>query len=310
MKKVHLVWQLCLCLLLVFGLSTSAFAAEESTATVQPLGSVEALSSVQPLGATFQGQQLRNILTALGVPEDMTIYTEQFRTDPYTTGKSEVRIDAYYGKNLVACGWVDYFSGKVLRITKYYSPTIFSMNDVKPGDWYYNNVKFCYDYALMSGTSRANFEPYSTTSRAMLATILWRLEGSPSVYGNKFYDLTQSWYVTAVNWAAQNKIVNGYGNGMFGPEDPITREDMATMLYRYATTFGYDMSLSNPYKFFTFYDCGTTSNYAQTALQWACSEGLIYGMDKPANTIQPRAQANRAQMATILYRFANRYSGI
>lgn len=307
MKKVHLLWQLCFCLVLIFGISSATYAAEDTNDTTQAFNSVETLGSVQPLDAIFQGQQLRNILTGFGVPTTLTVYTEQYRTNPYTTGRSEVQIDAYYGKNLVASGWVDYFTGNLLRVTKYYSPATFSMNDVNTGDWYYSDVKFSYDYALMSGTSRSYFEPYSTTSRAMLATILWRIQGSPSVSGNRFYDLTQDWYVTAVNWAARNGIVNGYGNGMFGPDDPITREDMATMLYRYAKTFLRDTSLSNPYKCYTFYDFNTTSAYAQTALQWACSEGLITGMDKPANTIQPQARANRAQMATILHRFITRY---
>lgn len=298
MKKIKTSLLVILCFALVFSMSSAVLASDE------PNGATVSISSED---FAFQGQELRNILTRLGVPDTLTVFVEQFPPQYWEAGgRYYMQIDAYYGKSLVATAHVDAYSGELLKNIRYYTPATFSMDDVKQGDWFYGAVKFNYDNALMSGTSKSTFEPNTTTTRAMLATILWRLEGSPAAYGNAFNDLTQDWYKTAVNWAAKEGIVNGYGNGKFGPDDPITREQMATMLYRYAkemTPIGID--ISNPTKFYGFRDYSSVSNYAEAPLQWACSEGFISGMGN--NTIAPAGYANRAQLATILERIVRYY---
>lgn len=307
MKKSRIVLNVILCIALVFCMSSAVFAAdtvkgEIENGVVTPV--VENSSAVTVSAGEWWELTMEEVLNAgqvIGVPSDFVGFYEQTWV---SDNSSQVDLKFYYGQNIVARATVSNVNGAVLYVTKYYAPATFSFSDTYPSDWYYGAVKFCYDYSLMNGTSLTAFDPNATTTRAMLATIIWRLEGSPAAYGNPFNDLTQDWYKTAVIWAAQKGIVNGYGNGKFGPDDPITREQMATMLYRYAGSFA-DMFVTDPYKIYGYNDFGKVSSYAFEPLQWACSEGMITGM--PGNTIQPGGNATRAQMATILERFVLYY---
>ena len=143
-----------------------------------------------------------------------------------------------------------------------------------------------------------------TTSRAMIATILWRLEGSPVVnYTMRFDDVDAgSWYGEAVRWAASEGIVTGYGSNSFGPDDPITREQMATMLYRYAQYKKYDVSVGENTNILSYADSDQLGEWAVPAMQWACGAGLINGTGD-GSTLSPQGQATRAQAAGVLMRF-------
>ena len=172
--------------------------------------------------------------------------------------------------------------------------------DVASGEWYYEAVQYVYDNELMNGMSATTFEPNSTTTRGMIVTMLYRLENEPTAASAGFTDVAAGqWYTDAVNWAAANNIVNGYGDDQFGPTDTITREQMMAILYRYAQYKGYDVTASADLSAYT--DATNISSYAVSAMQWAVSEGLINGITD--TTLVPGGSATRAQVAAILMRF-------
>ena len=174
--------------------------------------------------------------------------------------------------------------------------------DVKTGDWFYEAVQYVYDKGMMTGVSADRFAPASTTTRGMIVTILYRLENEPAVSGGSaFTDVERgAWYADAVAWAAANDIVNGTSATTFAPNSPITREQMATMLYRFAQYKGMDAVTLQEH--LTGYpDGGQVSDYAIPAMNWAVGQGLIAGMEN--GTLVPQGSATRAQVATILMRF-------
>ncbi len=172
--------------------------------------------------------------------------------------------------------------------------------DVVSTDWYYDAVAYAYENDLMNGISSTQFNPNGTTTRGMIATILYRLEGEPEAPACDFTDVAAGQYYTdAIAWAAENHLVNGYGDGTFGPNDNITREQMSALLYRYAEFKGYDLTASGDLSGYT--DASQISDYAVTAMQWATAEGLVNGMGD--GTLAPRGNSTRAQIATILMRF-------
>lgn len=174
--------------------------------------------------------------------------------------------------------------------------------DVTETDWYADAVRYVYEHGLMAGTSVTTFSPDVTTSRSMIATILWRMAGSPVVnYDMDFSDVAQDqWYSEAIHWAASEGIVSGYGNGMFGTNDPITREQFAVMLYRFAQSKGYDTTQGGM-TVREYGDFEQISDYAVEAMAWAVNTGLISGTS--TTTLSPQDQATRAQAAAILKRF-------
>lgn len=175
--------------------------------------------------------------------------------------------------------------------------------DVKEGDWFYADVEYAYTRGMMNGMGAGIFSPHSTTNRAMIVTILYRLEGSPATGAPAFSDVPQGqWYSAPVAWAAENGIVDGYGDGRFGPLDVITREQMASILHRYAAYKGYDTSAWADLSGFT--DLGQVSGYAQAPMHWAVGFGLINGTT--ATTLAPKGGATRAQAAAILARFCRK----
>jgi len=172
--------------------------------------------------------------------------------------------------------------------------------DVKADDWYADEIKWVYDEGLMDGVGGGSFAPETTTTRAMLVTILWRLEGEPAPAGtNPFTDVPAGeWYTEAVVWAAENKIVEGYGANLFGPTDELTREQMVTILYRYAQYKEYDVETEGDLSAYT--DADKVADWAQTAMLWAIENGLINGVTD--TTLAPQGDAIRGQLAAILYR--------
>ena len=179
------------------------------------------------------------------------------------------------------------------------TPTL-PFTDVKSGDWFYEAVQYVYDKGMMTGVSADRFAPASTTTRGMIVTILYRLENEPAVSGGSaFTDVENgAWYADAVVWAAANDIVNGTSATTFAPNSPITREQMAAILYRYAAYKGYDVSQKADLSGYT--DAASISGYAKDALAWANAQKLITGVTD--TTLNPQGSATRAQVATILMR--------
>ena len=175
-----------------------------------------------------------------------------------------------------------------------------TFRDVSEDSWCYDAVEYAYEKNLMTGVSADTFAPNGTCTRAQLVTILYRLAGSPSADSASFSDVTAgTWYTDAVAWANANGIVTGYADGSFAPNEAVTREQLAAILYRYARSAQRDTSAAASLSGFT--DSGAVSGYAGTAMAWANAEGLITGAD--GNTLLPKASATRAQVATILMRF-------
>ena len=175
--------------------------------------------------------------------------------------------------------------------------------DVKSADWFYNDVKYVYEKGMMAGTAADVFAPNATTTRAMIVTILYRLEGSPAVTGTSaFVDVPAGqWYTGAVNWAAANQIVKGTSATTFAPNDSITREQMAAILYRYAQYKGYDVTKKADLSGYS--DNSQVSAYAKDALAWANAAKLINGVTN--TTLAPQGNATRAQVSAILHRFCD-----
>ena len=177
--------------------------------------------------------------------------------------------------------------------------------DVSEKDWFYGDVMFVYENGLMLGTSKALFSPHGTATRGMMATILWRMEGSPVPKGkNSFTDVEAGkWYADAITWTAENGIFAGYGKDKFGPDDPITREQLAAIFYRYADYKGYDLIVKGNLD--KFKDADKITDYAKTAMQWAVGSGLVKG--KSGNLLDPQGTATRAEIAAMLHRFIEKY---
>ena len=177
--------------------------------------------------------------------------------------------------------------------------------DVADGDWFYEAVKYAYDNKLMDGTSSTTFAPLMTTNRAMVVTILYRLESQPEAGSAAFADVAGGlWYTDAVAWAAANDIVKGYSDTVFAPDDTVTREQLATILYRYAEYKEYDVSAKGDLT--TFADGSTVSTWAADGMTWAAGAQLITGKD--GGKLDPSGSATRAEVATILMRFCENVS--
>ena len=171
--------------------------------------------------------------------------------------------------------------------------------DVKPSDWFCGVVDYVCEKGLMNGTSAAAFSPAQTVTRGMLVTILWRMDGSRTVnYAMRFKDVpSNEWYTEAVRWATSERIVEGYSAERFAPNDAVTREQMAAILYRFAEKQGRDTSAGGT---LSFADADAVSAWAKTAMQWACQSGLLQGSN---GKLLPKDGVTRAQTAAILQRF-------
>lgn len=177
--------------------------------------------------------------------------------------------------------------------------------DVKENDWFYDAVRYCYENGLMNGTTEITFSPALPTSRAMIVSILWRLEGSPDTGSVTFADVSaDQYYADAVAWAASEGIVSGYDEKTFAPDDAVTREQMAAILYRYGNYKGWDMSEDVSLDGFS--DAYAVSGYAQPAIYWAASHGIISGMED--NLLAPQSDATRAQVASILMNLCKNFA--
>ncbi len=175
--------------------------------------------------------------------------------------------------------------------------------DVRPDDWFYDSVKYMYENGLMNGAETDLFEPNASVTRGMTAAILGRAEGADAAaeFENAFSDVdTNEYYAPYIAWAADNGIVNGVGDGLFAPDDNVTREQLAAMLYRCAGYKGYDVSGGDA-DLNAFADSGEIGEYAVPAVRWACGAGIINGNGD--GTLTPLAGATRAETAAIFERF-------
>lgn len=176
-----------------------------------------------------------------------------------------------------------------------------AFGDLSPAGWYHDGVHYSLESGLLNGVGGGRFAPGAATTRAMTAAMLYRLEGSPPVEGDQpFRDVPEgAWYSGAVNWAAAQGIITGLGDGRFAPDSPVTREQLAAMLWRYARYKGQDASAGGAP--LPFPDGEEVSGYAAPAMQWACDAGIIQGLDGRAC---PKGLATRAQAATVFMRWA------
>ena len=175
--------------------------------------------------------------------------------------------------------------------------------DVKVKAWYHDGVHYCLEHGLMSGYGNGIFGPNNDLSRGMLVQVLYNLEGCPSTSDKSVFDdvAANAWYADAVNWAVSVGVVAGYGNGKYGPNDPITREQLATILYHYAQYKEYDVSVGEDTDLGSYTDASEISEYAIPAMRWACGAGVISGVT--TSTLVPSGAATRAQVATMLMHF-------
>ena len=176
--------------------------------------------------------------------------------------------------------------------------------DVNSGDWFYDDVAYMYEKGLMNGTSTNPllFSPNMAVTRGMVVTLLWRVDGSPAASGSSPFGDVQNpaaYYYDAVVWAAQNEIVNGYPNGNYGPEDPITREQLAAIFYRYQQFSG--QIPPNVRAAIDFADWNSVSEWAKESVTALTMQGLING--EPGNRYNPKGNATRAQLAAVTRRF-------
>ena len=176
--------------------------------------------------------------------------------------------------------------------------------DVFEKDWFYDDAMFVYKNGLMLGTSKTLFGPHGTVTRGMMATILWRMEGSLAPKGeNSFTDVEAGrWYADAITWTTENGIFAGYSKDKFGPDDPITREQLTAIFYRYADYKGYKLTVTENLD--KFEDADKITDYAKMVMQWAVGNGLIKG--KSENLLDPQGTATRAEIAAMLHRFVEK----
>ena len=177
--------------------------------------------------------------------------------------------------------------------------------DVDQSAWYHKFVDYVVERKLMVGVAPNVFSPEGTTTRAELVTVLWRLDGAPVVEKDVFTDVPAgTWYSAPIAWAASHDIVGGYGDGKFGPDDPVTREQMVAILYRYAIYKGYNVT--NLAELTGYTDASSVDAWAVTAMRWAVANDIIEGTT--TTTLSPDGDSTRAQVATILMRFIEDYA--
>lgn len=182
------------------------------------------------------------------------------------------------------------------------TPSETKFNDVSANDWFASAVDYVTGKGMMNGTADNTFSPKANTTRGMIVTVLYRLENQPSTSAASFTDVDSgAYYANAVAWANANGIVSGYGSGKFGPNDKVTREQLAAILYRYAQYKKYDVSVGEDTNILSYNDAQSISTYAIPAIQWACGAGVVTG--KSGSKLDSKGNATRAEVAAMLMRF-------
>ena len=190
--------------------------------------------------------------------------------------------------------------GSAVTVKAVFAPKGLPFTDVS-GHWALDAITYVYEHGMMNGISTTKFGPDVDLTRGMLVTILYRLENEPAAGSCPFSDVAKNaYYADPIAWAAAHEIVTGYSETSFGPNDPLTREQLATILYRYAQYKGYDVSVGEDTNILSYKDFDEIHTYAVPAMQWACGAGILQGS---SGMLHPTATATRAQVATILMRF-------
>ena len=183
---------------------------------------------------------------------------------------------------------------------------IWPFTDASTTAWYHDGVHYCLERGLMVGCGNSLFKPNADTSRAMLTAMLWRLSGSPEPKAPaQFTDVSPDrWYAKAIAWASEEGVAVGYGGKRFGPEDPLTREQMVAILWRYAKYEGVDVTPAED-TLQNFADSDKVSAYAVPAVRWACGTGILVGITSPdGRLLDPQGRGSRAQVAEVVMRYA------
>lgn len=217
------------------------------------------------------------------MPSGYTVKVEKYRDNVYRFKMPGTKVNV---------------SAEFIRVTTPFT-------DLALSNWFYEPVSYVYWNGIMNGVTASEFRPNETTTRAMAVTVLYRLAGSPKVSGTTtFKDVpANSWFANAVKWASDNGIVKGVSSTMFAPGNKVSREDFATILYRYAQYKHYSTSANDSLTIYT--DRGSVSGYALNAMKWACAERILDGVGN--NKLDPHGSATRAQLAAMIFRFSNRY---
>ena len=242
-----------------------------------------------PVGTSIDDMGITAILNCSGCGKACLPVMSEFCTgyDPDAEGVYTVKVSALGRENTFTV-----MVGNPVRPGERY-------RDVHKGDWYFDAVEYAAENHLMNGVENQCFAPNGTTTRAMLVTILWRLEGEPETGTNDFTDVPDGvWYTGAVAWAAETGVAGGIGGGKFDPEGTLTREQMATILFRYAGKKGVDVSGRGELDGFP--DRNQVSSWAEDALQWCAAREIIRGSE---GKLLPGGSATRAQVAAVLMRF-------
>ena len=217
--------------------------------------------------------------------------------DVATVDNSGVVNSLKYGQTIITCTIGDKSASYILNVGM-------NFNDIKASEWYYNSVKYCYDNGIIMGTTDKTFSPNTNVTRGNLVTILWRMEGSPTITGEqKFPDVKElDYYYEAVKWAEQNRVVSGYDDGRFRPNNYITREQLATILKNYADYKKKDTSKKA--NLTTFKDYTGISSYAKDGIAWAVANKVMSGKEN-GTRIDPRGNATRAEAAAMIQNYCN-----
>lgn len=241
-----------------------------------------------------------NTMRALGTGEYQLNYEITVGWDSYVNNLKEwcVKRVKWLSDHLAPGVDIVTYHGGTVKTDGSENNTGMPFDDVHSGDWFCPYVKYVYDNGMFAGTSETTFEPNTGMTRGMFVTVLWAREGKPTAKKSAFSDLTADWYQDAVNWASANGIVGGYSDTTFGPNDPVTREQMVTIMYQYAKYKNYDTKADGNLDGFE--DKNTLSDYAETAMKWAVGHSIITGT---GSGLEPKGTATRAQVAVVLKAF-------
>ncbi len=276
--------------------------AQQSAVGSNPVYDISIMSGSSHIGSFGGGSITISLPYALKEDETAANVKVWYLNDAGELERITCTYDAATGKAIFTTSHLSYY---IVGMEKTEEDFTISFTDVKAGDWFYEYVKYVVKKGLFMGTSTTTFSPDSPMTRAMLVTVLHRLEGLPAVTGtNGFTDVENGqWYTNAVIWANAGSIVGGYGSGLFGTNDNVTREQMVAILYRYASYKGYDVTAAADLSAYT--DASDTSAWAQAAMKWATAKGLITG--RTTATLAPGGSATRAEVAAVLQRFVEAF---
>ena len=222
---------------------------------------------------------------------------------PSTYDGRDVRVTVGHFSNYV----IAYDESRAAECPKDSTCPISKFSDAAATAWYHDGVHYVLENGLMQGVEDNLFEPYSSTTRAMMAQILFNMEGRPSTDHEPDYTDVYSgmWYTEAVRWASSEDIMEGYGGGLFGPDDEMTREQLVTIVYRYAGYKGVDVSELSDFTGYT--DVNKIGGWALNGMRWAVGCGAVTG--RTETTLNPQDTANRAEIATIIMRYCENIAG-